>query len=76
MKIKNDLISLELYYRNLEGNTTGKIPSLVKEMRKSFKDYKSISMKESIKFLEERMKGMIFNRNTTRNKLQKKNRNK
>ncbi len=76
LKIYKDLVSLELYYRNLEGRTTGKLPMIINEFRKKFKDVNSISKKEATKLLEGRIHGMISKRNTTRNNLKNKKKKK
>jgi len=76
IKLHNDLISLELYYRNLEGHTTGRLASLISEFRKKFKNLDTISTADAQKLLRGRLNGMVANRNTTRNCLKKGKNNK
>ena len=67
-KKENDLLAIDLYYRTLKGKTYGKSTQLAEEYMKTFKKFKSISVGKARDILDERMKSIITQRNTTKKK--------
>ena len=68
-KIKIDLISLELYYKNLRGKTYGRKSQLCNEYMKNLNKqfiFKSVNLGKSVEILNERMPQIISQRNTTK----------
>ena len=66
-KIENDLIVLELYYRNLKKRSNRKSTLMAKDYMKRFSKIKRVSLDRSIDLLKKRINGMIAQRNTTKN---------
>lgn len=67
VKLENDLISLYLYYKNLNAKTYGKESNEANIYMKRFNYIKVISKEKSIEKLMERMMKMVVDRNTTKN---------
>jgi len=67
VKLENDLISLYLYYKNLNAKTYGKESNEANIYMKKFNHIKVISKEKSIEKLMERMRKMVVDRNTTKN---------
>lgn len=72
-KKENDLLAIDLYYRTLKGKTYGKSTQLAEEYMKTFKKFKSISVGKARDILDERMKSIITQRNTTKKREKKHN---
>ena len=67
IKIKNDLLTLNLYYRNLKAKSYGKISVRAQNYMKDFNNYKSLTLEKSRELMEIRLNGMVVDRNTTKN---------
>lgn len=67
-KRRNDLIALDLYYRNLKAKTYSRTSKTAAEYMKEFKQFKNCSKGKAEEMLAKRMKTIVTQRNTTKKK--------